>query len=1116
MEFLHPPKGDKDHVILLLVTSERSKTYIRRYEWDSSAPVSTAVERGSGQRLSDAQRLPLLLIPLTMSAAFLLVFEDRVVTCVGILEGPARTHEVKLDHLEAPEEPGSSRARPLFTQWARVMRRKDHVSIQDNIYLCRDDGLVRFLDISAPHELRQMIDSTHPAGHLKANVNTAFASPDLGSQYPDLLVAGGEMSDGSLYTFAPRQYQPVMLIQKIANWTPTIDFATAQISDRSDRSDLRSASVEATGIQDDTQKRIFAPTGQGSAHGAVTEVRLGIEARLLPVLCETDRGVDQIWVLPDPAGGRTHILISYPTNTVSLSAGLEGSDQEEEDELRINAEARTLAAGITNDGHIVQITATSITVTKPGDIRDGLSINLENELIVKATILRSKRYGCLLLMVLRAAEELSLRWASVRTDGPEVSIQNLGEPQSLRDEPSCLSIHETEDELVALVGTLAGSLQLYAREGSSVQMHDVHTFKGDFAVCNSIAMVQDVDHCRLICGLRNGSMQTLLLAGLGARGGGQLSLIPDQDIVLGSTSVSVIIDDNNPRRAILACGKVFCAIEFGLSASANATRNNIWIAQQSVSAGGLEEFVPVFQPEVRIPDGGWGFADGHLFCVEGDRLCQIEISRASKPHMVPHRIDLDGTPSRIVHSTRLRRLIVLYTRTEIVRPPQRTGRQFRPGKRAQVPVLGFLKPDTLLSRPDPAGTANGRVLRETNTDRRVNVIPMRDDPEAADNVLRFCQPGEKFLGMMEWFPRDGSKEFHMLVVHTMIEYTGEKTPTGRLLFFQLNKNQTGNVIMIFKKAHDLQAPVFAVVPYGSSSLIYGCGKELYLHELELSERKWKTPTTFSLRSRGTHISAHAPFIFVTTASESLAVLRVEETEKDKRRTTKILFNYSDEVSRDGIFHLALPESGVILTSSKDCTVSALWMPPDRRISNCLSTIFAANFPGSVTRMRQLNRPVRLTRMLNKETVDGRRSDPILASTTDGTFYQMYLLNEPSWRLLRFIVNMAKRNPIICPYLDTYERRPRDAQRPHIEPSSDNKRHRHVDGDILARILDRGAEEMLEEMLDREPGDDFQVADFDDAAARRTRFQELVAEAGLEDESPAVVIEWIRELLMSAL
>jgi len=92
------------------------------------------------------------------------------------------------------------------------------------------------------------------------------------------------------------------------------------------------------------------------------------------------------------------------------------------------------------------------------------------------------------------------------------------------------------------------------------------------------------------------------------------------------------------------------------------------------------------------------------------------------PHMVPWRVNLDGTPSRLLFSKKLGRLIVLYTKTEVVRPAQRTGNRPRVGQRSQQPVLGFLDPEKGFNRPDPAGVGNIQLLHEAESKRPANVI----------------------------------------------------------------------------------------------------------------------------------------------------------------------------------------------------------------------------------------------------------------------------------------------------------------------------------------------------------------------------------------------------------
>ena len=86
MEFLHPSKTDKtDEVILLVVAATKQKTKLHCYIWDSSTDLRQASQLGSGQRVPENEQLPLLLIPLTMSTAFMLVFQHFTTGAFSIL-----------------------------------------------------------------------------------------------------------------------------------------------------------------------------------------------------------------------------------------------------------------------------------------------------------------------------------------------------------------------------------------------------------------------------------------------------------------------------------------------------------------------------------------------------------------------------------------------------------------------------------------------------------------------------------------------------------------------------------------------------------------------------------------------------------------------------------------------------------------------------------------------------------------------------------------------------------------------------------------------------------------------------------------------------------------------
>ena len=574
-------------------------------------------------------------------------------------------------------------------------------------------------------------------------------------------------------------------------------------------------------------------------------------------------------------------------------------------------------------------------------------------------------------------------------------------------------------------------------------------------------------------------------------------LTPFEFFVLGNTSVCVKADEEQRNRVILACDGIFCTLEYCYEQLRLATIRNILLTNEDkpgYKQGSIRAFA---QASHRQSDGNAGFAAGQWFCMEGENFNRFELRGGSQSRMIPRRMYLDGTPTRLTFSEKLDRLIVLYTRIVIRRDPQHG----QPGQRVLEPTFAFVDIDKGILRPDPNSRAN----------RDLHVVLPNDQYQRA-NVLTVQErkPGEKYIGMTEWFPTDGDNVYHMLIVFTMIVYDDKRAETGRLLFFSLSKNGDGQVSMEFKKITELKAPAFAVVPYGQSSLIYSCGPEVFLHTLRLASkpREWLSPVVLTLQSRGVHFSVSGQFIHVTTAADSLSVLKVGE---DNRTLT---LEYSDELARDGIFHLDLPAQGLIITSSKDGTITGLQRPPPQRISNSMPTAFIAEFPSSITRLRRINRPS--WQLGGSSKVSRASPEAIIACTADGTLYQIDILEESSWRLLRFITNMARRHPLICPYREKF-RAMVDARHPrHIEPTTSNKRFMQIDGDMLIRLLDRGGERLLRDIVNHEPYEGDAFMDFNTAAARSQRFWELAKQAGVDVPEFSAVVYWMRGLLVSVI
>lgn len=521
MEFLHPPESDqsKNHVILLLVVSKNKQSKLVCYEWDCSTSLETATWKGPGQVLQPDQQLPLLLVPLKKSTAFMLVSEKCLTVYRDILTGPAKAHVLRVTNQEPPQEPGSSKRLPIWTQWARPMRNKAHTQIEDNIYLCREDGVVHFLEIK--DRAGMMLDATHGAGFLGVNINTSFAAIDMGFKTEiedesadvnsvDMLIGGGDMCDGGRWSFGAREV--AHKIDIIPNWTPLMDLTATEgvknIGGNLGRAGQVSALVQG-------QTRFFASSGRGSKHGRITEIRYGIEAVRKIHLSELQElaliTITQVWVLNEADGGFL-VLLSYPTRTSLWIGGSdEALDPIDGTDYEIHYDQKTIAAGMSADNLIVQVTEKSVRASKSQMEAFDLQAN-----ILAACVRRSENDDAQmhLLVAVKNEDGVYLRLGCFDTAGHQIDYSPIGRPVKLTSEPASVSLEFIGDDYFAMVGTQESTLQMYrVNPRASMVLAFEYVFGGEFAVCDSLAVLtmqsrSDIEHL-LVCGLRNGAVETL-------------------------------------------------------------------------------------------------------------------------------------------------------------------------------------------------------------------------------------------------------------------------------------------------------------------------------------------------------------------------------------------------------------------------------------------------------------------------------------------------------------------------------------------------------------------------------------------------------------------------------
>ena len=597
-----------------------------------------------------------------------------------------------------------------------------------------------------------------------------------------------------------------------------------------------------------------------------------------------------------------------------------------------------------------------------------------------------------------------------------------------------------------------------------------------------------------------------------------------ETINIGSTSVSVATDKAKASRAIVVCEHQSFSIEYSVAFSekAPATLNKVYFTGHDIPGFEPGSIISTTQAD---PDELENFTDGIFYFLAGDQLHMAHLQQ--KPYLIPRHLPVEGTPAKILYSNYLKKLIALYTRIKIIQPRQINGHLARAPQRALRPVITFLDPDS---------------------------DPVKHDPDDIDDqgcrFLGECNPGEKVLGMMEWFPLENDdKTYPLLVLNTLAKQPGQDA-SGRLLMYAMRQGMNGEISLDLKINLEFESPVYAVASHGRSSLVYGCGNELVLRRLVMHpSKKWNEPVAHAMASPAAHISVHDSDVYVTTTKSSLSIFKIEGD--------NIISLFNDQVARNGLHHLEVPNDSLTVVSGRDCTVTGLWKPPKPRIDNSMCTVFQAVLPGSITRFRRItpadwyhgslalsslkastkrqrpslkaNSSVSISHedRINDSPLS-EKSEAIIGASADGTLYQFDVMDEPSWRLLRYIQNMVMQDPIVCPFHDQFGRR-------NIEPSVSNNRSMHIDGDILHQLLDRGGEAQFTYMLDHdgeggmsdmmdldltnEESDEAGPTESRNVSVRRSRLGELAADVReLADckEDVAAVVQWIRFKLLRAL
>lgn len=503
MDFLYPKSEDEDRIILLLLVAKDQTTEAICYDWDASEGLRHVRPRVTARCLPPEDRLPTILVPLTKATSFMLVTTVSMAVYKNVLDTGA---ERAPSRYPIPSTDRESQRCPLWTRWARPYRNWLYNQKHDDIYLCREDGKVFYLEIGNEGE----IEHQSHLGELGCDVDAAFDILDFGFEGGDLLLVAGNMGDGGLFIQRAREHPTC--VQKFLNWAPVMDSVVIGSAHEAIDRGNSSAAGNTAG------ERLFACSASTIGRGAVVELRHGIEARIgLVIPLEDLSSTRDIWTMQDNIDGGTYLLTSDPVSSTLLYLPTDTGEEIyaiDESESGLNFSAQTLASGCTPSGVIIQVTDGSINLASPREPTSNLSFRFD----VGQNVLAAAVHGAssLFATAVRSNDEVRIHLGRVLSSDGGLQIQDVGQPISISYEPISLSIERFDSTGFIFVGTSRGKLVIYHIEEERIAPsaeYGIELEEGDDVskAIESLARVNTAKYNKpekstLFCGLRSGAL----------------------------------------------------------------------------------------------------------------------------------------------------------------------------------------------------------------------------------------------------------------------------------------------------------------------------------------------------------------------------------------------------------------------------------------------------------------------------------------------------------------------------------------------------------------------------------------------------------------------------------
>ncbi|KAK2626316.1 hypothetical protein QTJ16_004578 [Diplocarpon rosae] len=1052
MEFLHPMADDEEHIILLVIMVVKGRTKMFVYEWQTGGDLRKVVPQSSrGYLLETKRQMPLLLIPLTIKSSFILVFEDSMAVCQGILHSGPKFIDFN-DRIDLPTVFHHGSGNPLWTAWTRPSRLESHKATRDDLFIAREDGLIKFLEIDSEDD--DVVTADNNIGDFGANCGTALATmdyPNKNRKSGDLFIMGGDSCPGGTYLLQARQF-PV-LMEPIQNWSPAHDFVTTYNFEARETG----SNANGNGLRYLVPKpdRIFACVGKG-AKGGISELRRGYEAN---IGLHSDYGtpIMHAWPLsPRPHSSVEPIpyifILSVGDRSGVLQMPADGSDigELEENETTLDLNHRTIVAA-TDRQLVIQVTERSIVVTdgvmrrlhKVEDIpihHEGESLGcgaaIDNATIEDGHVIFTTRLDTSNFLLI-----LDIQSATGNMDIDSAARTLCQIPH----EVTCVAAGQVAGDLCAIVAGWShqGFATLMFRPATDSSSEEVAVplvignRVGDLeAIISMVLLPAPSGVISLVCGTRNGVLLALEVdeATFGVvvthtKRVGATPVLVSRD-ASGDLSRNELASRSQSTPCFMTCDSKAYVV------TPRTTQLNKLAPGHHVHALDIEQIwlsdaasPGLSQPEVtsiaRMEPLSGG-TSGSLLFISGSRLLITGLS--AQPRTVARRMNIGGTPNRLMYSQTLEILVV-------------------------------------------AASVNGKssiLFIDPVTGDDVSLPQDEKSRAPVDYISGLGNENERIFRLLEWSFTKDKKTWNYVIA---------STSTGRLLIISVHEENrtrqdsqlTGEcpkrkICFFTRHKFKYHEPVYSATGL-SEGLLWGGGTKLFYDVLDLSLKKFRRVAEYSLPSPAIDLSYKDGTIYALTSCHSLEILKMVPDDTGELR---IVRTHGDQLARDALHHLVIDRPSqrpIHLVSDKLSSLAGLW-PTYNTKADTLELVFEAALPSSILRFRfaQCRRvwdpvwtqPSHLTmnEIESRSVSNSIGSREALGLSISGSLTHFELLDYKTWRLMRLVIDLCTRSSAICEF--TYK----DDAMP-LDMVTDPKIMMHIDGDILKRcVVHRKLEELF--------------------------------------------------------